>query len=219
MTRQIESKTCKYGGYVYDVETGLYYLRSRYYNPGWQRFIDSDLIIGGNQYNNLFLYCSNSPINKIDFGGFEESDIDDSFLFEDDALTLMIILGIDVNHLAPNTAYHYIDTKGYDRYIWTDSNGKVIHSRHYTDHGKKHHAIPHDHNWHKKDDGSDDHEQDHTALPPDNRYSEEDAIEYHMLPSPAYDYTPDYTTDFGVLLYIVLELSLYFLGVPVPIPA
>ena len=25
----------RYRGYVFDEETGLYYLRSRYYNPGW----------------------------------------------------------------------------------------------------------------------------------------------------------------------------------------
>ena len=27
----------RYRGYVYDEETGLYYLRSRYYNPVWKR--------------------------------------------------------------------------------------------------------------------------------------------------------------------------------------
>ena len=32
----------RYRGYVYDVETGLYYLRSRYYNPLWGRFINTD---------------------------------------------------------------------------------------------------------------------------------------------------------------------------------
>ena len=31
----------RYRGYVYDEETGLYYLRSRYYNPSWKRFINS----------------------------------------------------------------------------------------------------------------------------------------------------------------------------------
>ena len=34
----------RYRGYVYDEETGLYYLRSRYYNPVWRRFISSDRI-------------------------------------------------------------------------------------------------------------------------------------------------------------------------------
>lgn len=34
----------RYRGYVYDVETGLYYLRSRYYNPNWGRFVNADSI-------------------------------------------------------------------------------------------------------------------------------------------------------------------------------
>ena len=32
----------RYRGYVYDAETGLYYLNSRYYNPIWGRFINAD---------------------------------------------------------------------------------------------------------------------------------------------------------------------------------
>ncbi len=32
----------RYRGYVYDDETKLYYLRSRYYNPAWGRFINAD---------------------------------------------------------------------------------------------------------------------------------------------------------------------------------
>ena len=32
----------RYRGYVYDTETGLYYLNSRYYNPVWGRFINAD---------------------------------------------------------------------------------------------------------------------------------------------------------------------------------
>ena len=37
----------RYRGYVYDEETGLYYLRSRYYKPAWRRFINSDGFISG----------------------------------------------------------------------------------------------------------------------------------------------------------------------------
>ena len=46
----------RYRGYVYDVETGLYYLRSRYYDPVWGRFINADALVKGN----LFSYCLNS---------------------------------------------------------------------------------------------------------------------------------------------------------------
>jgi len=54
----------RYRGYVYDNETGLYYLQSRYYKPEWGRFISPDVytstgrgIIGAN----MFAYCLNSP--------------------------------------------------------------------------------------------------------------------------------------------------------------
>ena len=36
----------RYRGYVYDRETGLYYLQSRYYNPTIGRFINADGIVG-----------------------------------------------------------------------------------------------------------------------------------------------------------------------------
>lgn len=32
----------RYRGYYYDTETGLYYLQSRYYNPEWGRFLNSE---------------------------------------------------------------------------------------------------------------------------------------------------------------------------------
>lgn len=43
----------RYRGYRYDSETELYYLQSRYYNPEWGRFINSDdiyLMLLGNYY-------------------------------------------------------------------------------------------------------------------------------------------------------------------------
>ena len=55
----------RYRGYVYDEEMGLYYLRSRYYNPVWKRFISSDRIY----HNNLFMYCVNAPVAKNDTDG------------------------------------------------------------------------------------------------------------------------------------------------------
>jgi len=35
----------RYRGYVYDTETGFYYLKSRYYNPVWGRFINTDAMV------------------------------------------------------------------------------------------------------------------------------------------------------------------------------
>jgi RHS repeat-associated protein len=36
----------RYRAYRYDTETGLYYSKSRYYNPEWGRFINADAIVG-----------------------------------------------------------------------------------------------------------------------------------------------------------------------------
>jgi len=60
---------------VYDEETGLYYLRSRYYNPEWGRFINADALTGkrGELLNhNIFAYCSGNPINFIDIDGLKK---------------------------------------------------------------------------------------------------------------------------------------------------
>lgn len=64
----------RYRSYFCDLETGLYYLQSRYYNPEWGRFISADDVsyLGANgdlQAFNLFAYCSNQPINYSDVSG------------------------------------------------------------------------------------------------------------------------------------------------------
>ena len=61
----------RYRGYVYDTETGLYYLQSRYYNPTWGRFISTDKLIDNRSINgrNVFAYCLNNPVNHIDSNG------------------------------------------------------------------------------------------------------------------------------------------------------
>ena len=66
----------RYRGYVYDTETGLYYLGSRYYTPQWGRFVNADdLDVLDSSYchalgNDLFAYCFNNPINMTDDNGF-----------------------------------------------------------------------------------------------------------------------------------------------------
>ena len=61
----------RYRGYVYDTETGLYYLNSRYYNPTWGRFVNADgaAVVAAspdkaNWDKNLFAYCDNDPVNR-----------------------------------------------------------------------------------------------------------------------------------------------------------
>lgn len=59
----------RYCGYVYDEETGLYYLRSRYYNPAWKRFMNADALVStgkGLPGKNMFAYCNNCPTRESD---------------------------------------------------------------------------------------------------------------------------------------------------------
>ena len=62
----------RYRGYVYDEETGLYYLQSRYYDPELGRFLNADAIageIGTLGSHNVFAYCMNNPVNQVDPSG------------------------------------------------------------------------------------------------------------------------------------------------------
>ena len=65
----------RYRGYVYDEETGMYYLQIRFYSPVLSRFLTND----GEQTlcvdyecitdRNLKNYCGNNPVNRKDEGG------------------------------------------------------------------------------------------------------------------------------------------------------
>ena len=63
----------RYRGYYYDEETGLYYLKSRYYDPEVGRFITIDDIsyLDPETINglNLYAYCGNNPVMRVDENG------------------------------------------------------------------------------------------------------------------------------------------------------
>ena len=65
----------RYRSYYYDIETNLYYLNSRYYDPETGRFINADdisiLAEGKDIINglNLYIYCGNNPIMNTDESG------------------------------------------------------------------------------------------------------------------------------------------------------
>jgi len=63
----------RYRSYVYDEETGLYYLQSRYYDPLTGRFLNADVYAdtqsGTPLSTNMFAYCENNAINKSDDEG------------------------------------------------------------------------------------------------------------------------------------------------------
>ena len=62
----------RYHGYVYDEETGWYYLSSRYYNPEVGRYLSADTLSSTGQgvlgYN-MYAYCLNNPTTNYDPSG------------------------------------------------------------------------------------------------------------------------------------------------------
>ena len=77
----------RYRGYVFDEETGLYYLRSRYYNVEENRFLSADEgIIVSNKLmtGNMYAYGKNTPICIEDSEGTDAywlTDIDNVYGF------------------------------------------------------------------------------------------------------------------------------------------
>ena len=62
----------RYRVYVYDRETGLYYLQSRYYDPVTGRFLNADAYCDTGKSvlsTNMFAYCENNPICRSDANG------------------------------------------------------------------------------------------------------------------------------------------------------
>ena len=63
----------RYHSYYFDIETNLYYLRSRYYDPKVGRFISMDQIeyLSPKVVNglNLYAYCINNPVMRYDPNG------------------------------------------------------------------------------------------------------------------------------------------------------
>jgi RHS repeat-associated protein len=74
-----EYNSMRYRSYYYDIESSLYYLQSRYYNPEIGRFISSDGLLGqlGNvQSHNMYAYCANNPVMYSDISGYAPKWID-----------------------------------------------------------------------------------------------------------------------------------------------
>ena len=62
----------RYRSYVYDEETGLYYLQSRYYDPLTGRFLNADTNLNSNILGlNAYIYCYNDSVNYLDRDGFQ----------------------------------------------------------------------------------------------------------------------------------------------------
>ena len=100
----------RYRGYVFDEETGLYYLRSRYYNPRWGRFINADNYLS----TNVFSYCGNVPSVFVDKNGHERKLYDN--LSEPWATKLMSQF-FDMDSLLQNLNLKFSDGYVVDCYL------------------------------------------------------------------------------------------------------
>ena len=64
----------RYRGYYFDQETGMYYLKNRYYDPKLRRFICADslkALKAGEDFGgkNLYVYCNGNPVAMLDDEG------------------------------------------------------------------------------------------------------------------------------------------------------
>jgi RHS repeat-associated protein len=57
---------CASIGHVTDDESGLVYMRARYYEPGMGRFVSEDPAMDG---SNWYGYCRNDPVDLVDVSG------------------------------------------------------------------------------------------------------------------------------------------------------
>ena len=76
-----QANPIRYRGYYYDSETGFYYVSSRYYDPEIGRWINADSQLNtslGILGCNMFAYCLNNPVNKVDYDGNKPGDLFDT---------------------------------------------------------------------------------------------------------------------------------------------
>ncbi len=65
-----EENPFRYRSYYFDIESGYYYLQSRYFDPLMGRFISADSQINPEvNGGNVFTYASNNPVNQTDPDG------------------------------------------------------------------------------------------------------------------------------------------------------
>ena len=84
----------------YDVESGLFWCNSRYYNPEWGRWISPDSIeyLDPSSINglNLYAYCGNDPVNYYDPFGCFAIEIAAGWALAEVVKAILIALGVAV---------------------------------------------------------------------------------------------------------------------------
>ena len=112
-----------YRGYNYDFTTGLYYLQSRYYNPEWGRFLNTDdtsimLTKTDDAFSaNMYLYCNNNPVNNTDAFGRNPDK-----LIKDLVSLITIYMIIDKHNVYTDDPYR---NGSYKSYLYEGIKDKV----------------------------------------------------------------------------------------------
>ena len=90
LTVETTNNAIRYTGEFYDEETGLYYLRARYYDPNLGRFTTEDRYWGEDENPlslNLYTYCENDPVQFVDPSGHDRTLYSEAGLTTWDATT------------------------------------------------------------------------------------------------------------------------------------
>jgi RHS repeat-associated protein len=88
-------------GRRFDVETGLYYYRARYYNPYIGRFLQTDPVGYGDGIN-WYMYCKNNPLSLTDPSGT-------SALFDVGRITYILAGDANEYYLKVHNAEEFIE--------------------------------------------------------------------------------------------------------------
>ena len=120
-----EHNPFRYRGYYYDVETGLYYLQSRYYNPEWGRFLNADGYVStgsGLLGQNMFAYANNNPIMFLDPTGEFPWLIIGIVVA---SIATIIVVPTIVNHIVNEVHYSKIDSEIEDSYTMAEAKEEI----------------------------------------------------------------------------------------------
>ena len=138
----------RYRGYYYDVETGFYYLQSRYYDPETGRFVNADGLVQtgtGLMDKNMYAYCLDDPVNLVDNTGCDPVPMWAQRILNGTASTVdyMNALSVDPNSWAGSARYKV------DRAIRLAEEHNSINVLGYKEHHKKGTANPANRNTHE----------------------------------------------------------------------
>ena len=113
----------RYRGYYLDIETGLYYLKSRYYYPQISRFINADMLVIQPEEKlctageNMFVYCCNEPISRMDrLGTLSMSAVKKKY----NPIALMVrrfLLKYDLSKLTTTRTIFKVNNRGATLYL------------------------------------------------------------------------------------------------------